>query len=296
MASPHFIMTLQEKLTQQVERLKQNGGNGESVINPEILNNQGATELVPIHDGSDGSDGNFQAVSIVPEFAVTLTQAKERLQMLQRFVQEFLVPNEDYGIIPGTKKPSLYKSGAEKLTDVFGFSKYVEVLNRVEDWQTPFLHYEVKVILISKRSGLVEAEGIGSANSKEKKFVKQDTYSIANSLLKMAKKRALVDAVLSATRSSGIFSQDMEDIANLPEQKPVQQAPLNQPDSPQKVQPEAATKEQLRQIYSLAKELALSAQQAKNIMLLHFKIDDSEKLTKDQASDLIDLLIKRKAN
>lgn len=292
MASPHFIMTLQEKLTQKVERLKQNGGNGESVINPEILNNQGATELVPIHDGSDGSDGNFQAVSIVPEFAVTLTQAKERLQMLQRFVQEFLVPNEDYGIIPGTKKPSLYKSGAEKLTDAFGFAKYVEVLNRVEDWQTPFLHYEVKLILRSKRTGLVEAEGIGSANSKEKKFAKQDTFSIANSLLKMAKKRALVDAVLSSTRSSGIFSQDMEDIANLPEQKPVQQAPLNQPDSPQKVQPEAATKEQLRQIYSLAKELALSAQQAKNIMLLHFKVDDSKKLTKDQAGDLIDLLIK----
>ena len=44
----------------------------------------------------------------------------------------------------------------------------VEVLNRVEDWHTPFLHYEVKVILSSKRSGLVEAEGIGSANSKEK--------------------------------------------------------------------------------------------------------------------------------
>lgn len=296
MASPHFIMTLQEKLTQQVERLKKNGGNGESVINPEILNNQGATELVPIHDGSDGSDGNFQAVSIVPEFAVTLTQAKERLQMLQRFVQEFLVPNEDYGIIPGTKKPSLYKSGAEKLTDAFGFAKYVEVLNRVEDWQTPFLHYEVKLILRSKRTGLVEAEGIGSANSKEKKFAKQDTFSIANSLLKMAKKRALVDAVLSSTRSSGIFSQDMEDIANLPEQKPVQQAPFNQPATPQKVQPEAATKEQLRQIYSLAKELALSAQQAKNIMLLHFKVDDSEKLTKDQAGDLIDLLLKRKAN
>ena len=103
---PHFIMTLQEKLTQQVERLKQNGGNGESVINPEILNNQGATELVPIHDGSDGSDGNFQAVSIVGSCCY-LDSGKERLQMLQRFVQEFLVPNEDYGIIPGTKKPSL---------------------------------------------------------------------------------------------------------------------------------------------------------------------------------------------
>lgn len=289
---PPFSMTFTNKLTQQVDRLKDGKKNGESVINAKILNNRRAMELASVYDVSDGSDANIQAVSIVPQFVVTLSQAKERLQMLQRFVQEYLVPDKDYGIIPGTNKPSLYKSGAEKLTDAFGFAKYVEVLNRVEEWDKPFLHYEVKVILISKRTGLVEAEGIGSANSKEKKFFKQDTYSIANSLLKMAKKRALVDAVLSATRSSGIFSQDMEDIFNLSEQKPVQQAPLNQPDSPQKVQPEPATKEQLRQIYSLAKELALSAQQAKNIMLLHFKVDDSKKLTKDQAGDLIDLLIK----
>jgi hypothetical protein len=38
-------------------------------------------------------------------------------------------------------------------------------------------------------------------------------YSVANTVLKMAKKRAHVDATLSATRSSGIFTQDLEDLS-----------------------------------------------------------------------------------
>jgi hypothetical protein len=39
-----------------------------------------------------------------------------------------------------------------------------------------------------------------------------DMHSIWNTVLKMAKKRALVDAVLSATRSSGIFAQSEEEL------------------------------------------------------------------------------------
>ena len=175
---------------------------------------------MPICDGNDGNDGNFKAVSVVPQFAVTLQEAKERLQMLQQFVKDFMIPGEDYGIIPGSKKPSLLKPGAEKLCDIFGFSKHVKIRDKMEDWDKPFLNYEVMVTLVNKRTGHVEAQGIGSANSREKKFIKQDTYSIANTLVKIAKKRALVDAVLSATRSSGLFTQDLEDISNMPEQKP----------------------------------------------------------------------------
>src|SRR5690606_2194252 len=39
-----------------------------------------------------------------------------------------------------------------------------------------------------------------------------DMHSIWNTVLKMAKKRALVDAVLSATRSSGIFAQSEDEL------------------------------------------------------------------------------------
>ena len=150
--------------------------------------------------------------SYVPEFAITMNEARERINMLQSFVKEMMIPKIDYGFIPNCDKPALFKSGAEKLCDIFGFSKQIEILNRVEDWDKGLFHYEVKTILINKRTGMIEAEGIGSCNSKERKYIKQDSYSIINTILKMAKKRAFVDAVLSATRSSGIFTQDIEDL------------------------------------------------------------------------------------
>lgn len=72
--------------------------------------------------------------SITPEFALSMNEAKERIAMLQNFVNEMMIPNVDYGIIPKCNKPSLFKPGAEKLCDIFEFSKYIEVLNRIENW------------------------------------------------------------------------------------------------------------------------------------------------------------------
>jgi hypothetical protein len=46
-----------------------------------------------------------------------------------------------------------------------------------------------------------------------------------NTIIKMAKKRAYIDATLSATRTSGIFTQDLEDFATLASvQPPAQQS------------------------------------------------------------------------
>jgi hypothetical protein len=194
--------------------------------------------------------------------------AKARLVELQDFVREVMIPDEDFGIIPGTKKPVLLKPGAEKLCEIYGYAQRVEVVNRIEDWSRPFFHYEVRVDLVSKRSGAIVGAGIGSCNSMEARyrwrdasrkcpkcqaeaiikgkeeygggylcFAKKggcgakfkdtdttitdqslariendDVYTIVNTILKMAKKRALVDATLSVTRSSGVFTQDEEAI------------------------------------------------------------------------------------
>jgi hypothetical protein len=86
------------------------------------------------------------------------------------------------------------------------------VTNRTEDWDTGFVAYEVKVTLINKRTRDTEAEGIGSCNSRERRYKSQDAANVANTLLKMAKKRALIDATLSATGCSSIFTQDIEDM------------------------------------------------------------------------------------
>jgi hypothetical protein len=63
---------------------------------------------------------------------------------------------------------------------------------------------------------LIEGQKIGRVPN-------DDIATIKNTILKMAKKRAKIDATLGATRSSGIFTQDMEDIQNVtpePERKP----------------------------------------------------------------------------
>lgn len=44
------------------------------------------------------------------------------------------------------------------------------------------------------------------------KVENDDLHTLWNTIVKMAKKRALVDATISATRSSGLFTQDLEDL------------------------------------------------------------------------------------
>ena len=152
------------------------------------------------------------AADVFPDFAASPAEVTRRTEMLRDYVKNHMTVGEDYGVIPGGNKPTLFKPGAEKLNAVFGLSPMVEVSNRVEDWDNGFVAYEMKVTLLNKRTGGVEAEGIGSCNSRERRYKNQDAAGIANTVLKMAKKRALVDATLSATRASGMFTQDLEDI------------------------------------------------------------------------------------
>jgi hypothetical protein len=53
----------------------------------------------------------------------------------------------------------------------------------------------------------------------------EDIADFKNTVIKMAKKRAKVDAVLSATRSSGIFTQDVEDLNLQGQAEPPKPAP-----------------------------------------------------------------------
>lgn len=176
---------------------------------------------------------------------ISTNEALKKMQELQGFVNQVMIKGADYGVIPGTgERPALYKSGAEKMCEVYGLAPIIEIVDKTEDWSKPLFNYTIKCKLVSKRYGFVAAEGIGNCNSMESKFrwrwvwenqvpagidkktlqytetnkgnrryriENDDVYSLINTILKMAKKRALVDAALSATRSSGIFTQDVED-------------------------------------------------------------------------------------
>lgn len=273
----------------------------------EIINTTAIPNDVPVDSGTSNSiseqgsnvimlknTSSSSISSIVPSFAITLAEAKERLLMLQNFVKEIMIPNVDYGLIPKCEKPTLFKSGAEKLTDIFGFSKQFEVINRIEDWEKPLFHYEIKAVLTNKKTGLVEAEGLGCCNNRERKFKTQDGYSIINTILKMAKKRALIDAVLSATRSSGIFTQDIEDIDdnNLNYQNSSNNnsyAPrANIP--PNKAKPLPITREQQSQIFVAASKNNIPLDYVKTLMIEKYNISESKMLDAEQADELISLL------
>ncbi|MCT1577060.1 hypothetical protein M3E13_04285 [Oceanobacillus kimchii] len=214
--------------------------------------------------------------SSLPNIVLSSDASKQRIAELQRFVQDVMIKGVDYGLIHGFSKPTLLKPGAEKLCDVFGFSKTAEVVNRIEHWESGIFAYEVKMKLIRKDNGIVEAEGLGSCNSKESSFQQQNPYTIVNTVLKMAKKRALIDAVLSATRSSGLFTQDIEDF---PRQSDI------------KGGDDLATKVQLQTIFHIVNEIDMPTDVAKEMMKMTFDVKRSTQLTKKQASDFIQDLL-----
>lgn len=280
------MSNLKAKLAQKLELEDTNKNDINSIINENIKEDNNLIVLKP---------EDRVEFSYVPEFAITMNEARERINMLQSFVKEMMISKVDYGFIPNCDKPSLFKSGAEKLCDIFGFSKQIEILNRVEDWDKGLFHYEVKTILKNKRTGIIEAEGIGSCNTKERKYIKQDSYSIINTILKMAKKRAFVDAVLSATRSSGIFTQDIEELDDenfiiAPKKARVNKTTKTTINKSKEIMIKAITKSQQTQIVLTLNKNKIPIEYAKELMQERYKVDESKKLTTEQADEFIDLL------
>ncbi|KRQ88120.1 hypothetical protein ABG79_00288 [Caloramator mitchellensis] len=203
----------------------------------------------------------------------------EQFKLIQNFIKSQMKEGEDYGKIPGSPKPSLFKPGAEKLCNLYGFTINVDIIEKVENWKEGFFYYLCKCSLRSKRTGEIISEGLGSCNSKETKFARQNSYTIVNTILKMAKKRALIDATLSATRTSGIFTQDVEDMDEI--------LATNETVEIKEDKIEYATTNQRNYILKLAKDKNLSEDDFKKLTHdLTGKIESKE-WTKDDASRII---------
>ncbi len=140
----------------------------------------------------------------------SMTSSIAKIKSFQSLVQTQFTQNLDFGVIPGTSKPTLLKPGAEKLIMLLGLTSSFEILDSTRDFEKGFFQYQVKCFL--KKSDVVITEGLGSANTKETKYLKSDPYTLDNTVLKMAKKRALVDAALLVGSLSDIFTQDIEDM------------------------------------------------------------------------------------
>jgi len=155
----------------------------------------------------------------IPEIRRTPEQVKASIESLEALLRDHMRDKIDYGTIPGTPKPSLYKAGAERLARFFGLGARVEQIRATERW--PEEEADKGFLLYTYRVGIgpITPNGVvpiawceGSANSRERKFAKVPIYDAANTLQKMAQKRAYVGAVLMATNTSDFFSQDLEDL------------------------------------------------------------------------------------
>ena len=145
-----------------------------------------------------------------------------------------LVRDTDFGKIPGTSKPTLLKAGAEKILWGYGITTNVTVEAAIEQYSDdPFFFYRCRCECW--KNDLLLTVGYGSANSREKQCGRQSAYDAANSRLKIARKRALVDAALMVGQLSGAFAQDLENedfmkgaeaamTERLPEDAPITQA------------------------------------------------------------------------
>jgi hypothetical protein len=179
--------------------------------------------------------------------------AKKRFMQLQAFVQAAMVKGVDYGVLfekKGDKeeKQVLFQPGAQKLCELYGLTWKFTWREAVKDWDKGFFYFEAECVLSDNATGAWVGNGIGSCNSREDRYAyrweyldrvpkgvstgglktkngrdgkpfmvrmpNEDIYSLVNTLEKMACKRALVHAVLGATRSSGLFAQDIEDMSD----------------------------------------------------------------------------------
>jgi hypothetical protein len=124
----------------------------------------------------------------------------------------------DFGTIPGCAKPSLWKPGAEKINFMFNLVPKYEILKETES-NTEYT-YKIRCDLYNKNNGKFMGSGLGYASSREKKFASAP----ANTILKMCKKRAYIDATLSSTMASFIFTQDVVEEDDKPTAKPKPEA------------------------------------------------------------------------
>lgn len=138
--------------------------------------------------------------------------------------------DNDYAVIPGTGKPSLLQPGARKICLLFGLVPFYEVQYQNADYDKVFtvtmtgtkkltgekytktteslgtFNYVIRCILKDSNNRIIST-GIGQCTNKEK----GKTDMAENSVLKLAKKRALIDAVLGIADMSSAFTQDLED-------------------------------------------------------------------------------------
>lgn len=167
-------------------------------------------------------------------------------EIIQALMKSVMKPNIHYGNIPGFgHKPSLYKAGAEKILSAFNIVVQPDVIDLSSDTEIRY-----RVAAKGYSNGQCVGCGAGECSTDEERFkwrkavcdeewnealeehrrikwfkdrnrnwqivsfkqVRNESADQANTVLKIAKKRAMIDLCLTATAASDLFAQDLEDL------------------------------------------------------------------------------------
>jgi hypothetical protein len=174
---------------------------------------------------------------IAPAADVIVAQNETR-----ELIQQALKKGRDYGEIPGTNKPTLFKAGAERTALAFGcyarfrtieteidHDREVRYLKKSKVWRNAnrgdrsftwkeeagvslgLYRYVVECEIVDRNTDQVVGSFIGSCSSMESKYIDRPR-DVENTIIKMSEKRALVGAVLTTFGLSDQFTQDVEDL------------------------------------------------------------------------------------
>jgi hypothetical protein len=175
---------------------------------------------------------------------MSVSELRGQITTVQNVLRNIMKEGVHYGKIPGCgPKPTLLKPGAEKILATFHIGVELDI---EEGQDEDHVHFRVTARGVHLPTGRSIGHGIGQASTSEEKYawrgavcdqewedadplqrrekylrsgskikqVRTNPSDSANTVLKMAKKRAVVDLCLSATACSDIFTQDIEDMQN----------------------------------------------------------------------------------
>ena len=165
-----------------------------------------------------------------------------------------LVRNVDFGKLPNTKTPTLFKAGAEKVLTGFGLNYDIIISDSHKDYQNGFFYYEC--MARAYYNGQVVRVGVGCCNTNESAFGTQKSYNAANAALKKAKKRAVVHLALTLACLSDAFTQEIED-----ENNAIKAKEILSDDDP-------ITAKQMQRLFAIAADNEITREKAKDLIHL----------------------------
>jgi len=191
-------------------------------------------------------------------------EIRKQVNLIQEVMKAVMKNNVHYGTIPGCgSKPTLLKAGAEKILATFRILLGEPIIDDLSTKE------EIRYRIVARGynfQGVLVGTGVGECSTNEMKYkwrsaicneefeetpedkkrekwvkgkygkpnykikqIKTEPADLANTVLKMAKKRAMIDLTLTSTGASDFFTQDIEDmpseILHQEEHEPVKEEP-----------------------------------------------------------------------